>query len=602
MSFNKMLKNIIPDTYALDILFLHADSFYDVGMAMFSIGTLYVATVCQQSGYKVKCIGTQELFHTSKTDLHKAMLLWRPKIVGFYAVIDNIHNVRRYADWIKKWLPDTKTVVGGPMASIDPVELAKHPSFDFIVPGEGEYIMRDLADSLLRNSIPLEQVQSIVYRQGKDIRVHQRAPVIEDLDALPFPNHDLVNMTHGQHISTGRGCPYQCAFCFKEEYNHRFRCRSARNIADEIIARANKVPLTNVYITDDVFAVDHKRTMEFCRIISEYKRQAKKNFIFFCEGRAEVIAKHPEMLDALVEAGMVRLQIGIESGDEQMLRDYGKHLKPEHVLAVVEHAQRIKELTVAGNFIIGGPHESHATLQKSLDFAKLLLRTAPAVFECTSTGLSALPGTLITKNPEKYGIKVLETDFLKGMTLTDSYCETDHLNRDELRTWSQRFEREVNLTMQDIIHHADHATIMRHANWASYWHLFTFYYGRFIASNELMQQYFSLMSSPRFRRLEHIPHMELAEYVPMRTISTRTYSKDGRKVVFPTCWGKRFSLSRPLDIKLYEYASAKMSMGEIAALLKRELKFKKTTFQIIYQVMLPIYKMLEDHYQIVFYK
>ena len=225
MNFNKMLQNVIPNTYAIDILFLHADNFYDVGMALFSIGTLYVATVCQQDGFKVKCIGTQELFNTTKAQLHQAMLLWRPKMVGFYAVIDNLPNVKRYADWFKKWLPETITVVGGPMASIDPQELAKYPSFDYVVPGEGEYVMRDLANSLLRKTIPLEQVQSIVYKQNGEIITHKIAPPIADLDALPFPDHDLVNMVYGQHISTGRGCPYQCAFCFKEEYNRRFRCR-----------------------------------------------------------------------------------------------------------------------------------------------------------------------------------------------------------------------------------------------------------------------------------------------------------------------------------------------------------------------------------------
>ncbi|MBQ7567627.1 B12-binding domain-containing radical SAM protein [bacterium] len=602
MDINEIMQQVIPNRFAVDILFIHADSFYDVGMSMFSIGTLYVATVCQQSGFAVKCLGTQQLFGMDKNALRQNLMLWKPKMVGFYAVIDNLHNVKRYASWIKKWLPAAVTVIGGPMASISPEELVKYPAFDYVVPGEGEYVMRDLANSLIRGTIPLDQVASIVYKDGESVRVHPRAPLIEDLDSLPFPNHDLVNMTHGQHISTGRGCPYRCAFCFKEEYNTRFRCRSAQNIADEIITRMEKQPVTNVYITDDVFAVDYKRALEFSRIITEYRRKTKRDFIFFCEGRAEVIAKHPEMLDALTEAGMARLQIGIESGDLQMLRDYGKNLKPEHVLATVEHAQRLQNLTVGGNFIIGGPHETDATLQKSLDFAKTLLRTAPAVFECTNAGLSALPGTSITNNPDRYGIKVLDTDFLKGMTLSDAYCETEALNRNGIRNWCNTFDSEVYKTMQEIIYQADYSTIARHANWAQKWHMFTFYYSMFIGCNELLQQYFNFLASPRFKRLGDIPRLELSDYVPMRTIPKRLYSKDGRRIIFPACWGKKFSLGKPLEKMLYEYASSKLTIGDIAALLKKELKLDKNIPQIIAHIMLPIYSKLEDKYQIVFYR
>ena len=602
MNFQEMLNEVAPNPEAVDILFLHADNFYDVSMSMFSIGTLYVATVCQQAGFKVKCLGTQELFQLDKQALRQALQRWQPKIVGFYAVIDNIANVQRYAKWIKRWQPQAITVVGGPQASTIPYQLAENPDFDFIVPGEGEFVMRDLANHLLRHQGKLAEIASIVYRQDGEIKAHPRAAVIEDLDALPFPNHDLVNMIHGQHISTGRGCPYRCAFCFKEDYNNRFRCRSAANVAQEIIARQERYPVTNVYITDDVFAVDHRRVMEFCRLITDYKRRTKKEFVFFCEGRAEVIAKHPDMLEALVEAGMARLQIGIESGNAQMLKDYGKNLKPEHVVQTLEIAQRLQRLTVAGNFIIGGPHENDATVRESLDFAKQLLRLAPTIFECTSTALSALPGTRLTKCPEEYGITILDTEFLKGMTLSDAYCETEYLSQNEIRNWRSKFEQEISQTMLDIIRHVDYATIKRHVDWAQHWHLYTFYYLSLIAPSDLLRRYFDFLASPRFKRLEEIPHLELPDYIPMRTIVDRRYSHDGQRLLLPEYWGHRYSLVQKLEIMLYEYAAAKLSLGDIARRLEQELDLKMPIPKIIAQVMLPVYRKLEDRYQVVFYR
>ncbi len=587
---------------AIDILFIHADSFYGVGMSMFSIGTLYVATACEQHGYKVKCLGTPELFSMEMRMLRLCLMNWAPKIVGFYAVIDNIHNVQRYATQIKKWFPHILTIVGGPMASTNPRELAQYPAFDCIVPGEGELVTVQLADALLRDKGSLDDVPSIVFRRGDEIVAHPMAPVIEDLDTLPFPNHDLVGMTHGQHISTGRGCPYQCAFCFKEDYNHRFRCRSAENIAAEIIKRAEKHPVTNVYITDDVFAVAPERVLKFCEIISEWRQKNKRKFVFFCEGRAEVLARHPEMMEALVEAGMVRLQIGIESGNQQMLKDYGKNLKLEHVLTAVRQAYKLRKLTIAGNFIIGGPHENEATVAQSLEFAKTLLHEAPTVFECTTSALSALPGTKISLNPEHYGIKVLDTEFLKGMTLSDAYCETEFLSRARIRELRENFDKEVLKTMNSLLKKASFNDVMRHTVWAQRWHLQTFYYSNFIANNELLQSYFQFQSSPRFRRLEMIPHLELANYVPMRTLPSLCYTPDGQRIRLGSFFGKRPLLKDPMEKLVFEYSSSKLSIGQIAERINAEMHLEQPTFKTIVQILLPIYQKLEDMYQVVFYR
>src|SRR5690606_23161367 len=132
-----------------------------------------------------------------------------------------------------------------------------------------------------------------------------------------------------------------------------------------------------------------------------------RDFIFFCEGRAEVITRHPDMVDMMVEAGMARLQIGIETGNQKMMDEYDKHLQVEQVWQTVEHCNKVGGLTVAGNFILGGPRETEETFQETMEFVTGLLKAAPGVFECVNSFLCPLPGTPLAYNPEAFGLKVL---------------------------------------------------------------------------------------------------------------------------------------------------------------------------------------------------
>ena len=582
-----------------DILFVHADSFYNLNYSLFNVGMLYIATMCKNAGYHVRCMANSDLFHLSREQLSLVIKYMRPKVIGFYTLTDNFRQVKAYAELFKSLVP-CKVVLGGPLANIAPEKLIVPACFDVAVRGEGEYVMLKLADLFIKRQGSIENIESVTYKKLGRIISNPQGPQIQDLDALPFPDHSLVGMNQGFHMSTGRGCPYQCAFCFQKVHGAAFRYRSPQNIVDEIIYHMESTNAKNFFITDDVFAVNPKRVMEFCRLLTEYRKRTKKEFIFFCEGRAEVLSRHPEMMEALSECGMARLQIGIESGCQEMLRAYGKKLAIEDIYKTAELAGKMNCFTLTGNFIIGGPHETEETFERSLKFAKSLIKAAPGVFEMNSSFLTALPDTPIDRDPARFGIKVLDREFCKGMTLNDAYCRTEALDRDDLRALGKRFREETYKAMKKEVVKLKFSDIERHVIWSRKFLMDTLYHMEFMASCPVITSYFDFYSSPRFKRLENIPAEELEYFIPNRTIEDRQYVKRGLRT--PASFGRTIYLGEGLEREIYEYAASKLSIKETAERLVKELGRDETPHDFMQNAMLPIYKKFEDNYQMLFWR
>lgn len=590
-----------PENQEIDMLFVHADSFYHLTYSLFNVGTLYVATVCQQAGYVVRCMTTVDLFYLSEQQLELVIKTMKPKLIGFYALTDNLHSIERYAECFKKWHPQVITVLGGPLANIDPQALLENPSFDIAVRGEGEYIMRSLGDYFVRGQGQLADIQGIVYKQDGRTIVNPEAPVIANLDELPFPDHSLVSMTSGFHISTGRGCPYKCAFCFQKVHGGAFRYRSAKNVAEEIITRLEQYNSRCFFITDDVFAVNPRRVLEVCQRLVEYRQKTGRQFVFFCEGRAEVISRHPEIIDALIAAGLARLQIGVESGCQEALVAYGKKL----TLADIENtvaACRGKALTVTGNIIIGAPHETEESIATTLEFAKKLMHLAPGVFECSTSHLTALAATPLAEHPEDFGITILDREFVKGLTLNDAYCQTEALSAARLRELGEYFEEQIVATMREIAKSLSFEEVLRHISWSRVFKLDSRYNMDHFSKCEVLNAYFTLFQGPRFRRLNEIPPQEFGQWIPMRTVEHRSYSPDSLSIRIPAPFGETDIIDDADELLAYELSASKLSAKQIAERIVLERHGELSSVEVIKRIMYPLYRRLEDRYQIVFYK
>lgn len=329
-------------------------------------------------------------------------------VIGFYAATDNTPLVTHIIQWIKQNY-EVYILVGSPEAVALKEGFLLHTGCDFIIEGEGEIPVYQLLSSLLDDAIPLTHVQSLRYIDSSGTyRENPLAPLIENLDILPFPSRKRCldrNFRRGSSfgVITGRGCPFHCVFCYEGANTKRVRLRSIENVMGEIdLALSENPGLRYLNVYDDTFTLDFNRVREFCREVK------KRNLFWYCEGHVSNIVKHPEIVKEMVDAGMIGLQIGIESGSDRVLKAYNKHITAEMLLEVVRICHASGLVRLVGNFIIGGAFETEETVRQSMLLAERMMEEGTGMFECKTVFLAPYPETPITKNPEDYDLEYRE--------------------------------------------------------------------------------------------------------------------------------------------------------------------------------------------------
>ncbi|MCX4315097.1 MAG: radical SAM protein, partial [Lachnospiraceae bacterium] len=326
---------------------------------------------------------------------------------GFYVAADNVTMIGNLIKRLKE-ITNLILFVGGPQAAALGEEFLKRTSCDFIIVGEGERPVLQLLSYLEDRIGNLEEVKSLRYLNAEGI--FSSTPLDEpimDLDTLPYPRrmdsfHKKFRMTSSIGLLTGRGCPFHCTFCYEGATSKIVRYRSIKNVMGEIDEVLEYNPsLTTVNIFDDTFTLQPERVYEFCR---EMKR---RKLHWTCEAHVSCICKYPEMLKVMIDSGLVAMQIGIESGSQRVLEAYQKHITPEMIVEVVRYCYQEGLCTLEGNYIIGGAFESDKTLLESLNHAKCLLEEGRGMMEVQTVFFAPYFDTPITKNPEKFGMRIL---------------------------------------------------------------------------------------------------------------------------------------------------------------------------------------------------
>ena len=200
------------------------------------------------------------------------LTLFVPDLVGIRCLSigkDAFHLVARTA---KGWNRDCLVVAGGPYATDDPEEALGGDSADCVVIGEGEETLNVLVDRV-RSGQPWKDVPGIAYREDGGVLRSPPRPLIEDLDALPFPDYALVDLERFSNqfltftskiskphanVMTTRGCPYKCAYCHNI-LGKKFRARSPENVLAEIRHVHDTHGITDFQIIDDIFNLDLPR-------------------------------------------------------------------------------------------------------------------------------------------------------------------------------------------------------------------------------------------------------------------------------------------------------------------------------------------------------
>jgi anaerobic magnesium-protoporphyrin IX monomethyl ester cyclase len=292
----------------------------------------------------------------------------------------------------------------------------KNDCIDFIVVGEGEETMLELSRYILgrNNSQDPSYIRGIVYRLGdKTVRTPPR-PLIENLDDIPFPDREavfvldrykqIITVYQNLDVLSSRGCPYRCKFCcaYLVWGTRKFRLRSVDNIIEELIILNRIYGQQSFVFWDDLFSLNKKRVMELCEKMIEQRLAIR----WICLLRLDAIDS--EMLDMMKRAGCTQIQIGIESGNDRILKHIGKNITLSQIYAKVPIIQR-SGLEWLIFLVVGFPSETEDEINDTL---RLISDIQPS-----QVGMSIFapyPGTAFYNDLKEKGL--LGDDIMKSDT------------------------------------------------------------------------------------------------------------------------------------------------------------------------------------------
>jgi anaerobic magnesium-protoporphyrin IX monomethyl ester cyclase len=334
------------------------------------MGLLYIAATLRERGSKsveVKVLDTV-LEDLSDRQIEDYLRREAPDVVGTQVLTFTLFDSLAVTRMAKKVNPQVVTVLGGRHCDIYPAETAALPGVDFVITGEGELPFTKLVEHLLQPD-ELEKIPGLTFRRGERL-ISNPPQMIDDLDDLPFPARDLTAYRNYRFLLakksvfttliTSRGCPYGCAFC--DEGRKKFRAVSAPRVVEEILYCKEQLGIDQFFIFDSTFTVDRRRVLDICELLV----QRRANVAFDVRSRVNLI--DDEVLKALKKAGCIRIQYGVESGNDEVLKAINKNILVQQVREVVRQTHKY-DFEILCDFMIGLPGETEKEVEDTIRLA-----------------------------------------------------------------------------------------------------------------------------------------------------------------------------------------------------------------------------------------
>jgi anaerobic magnesium-protoporphyrin IX monomethyl ester cyclase len=384
------------------------------------LGMLYIATYLRENGIDVSIIdeAAQGYFLKGTVDWVKKE---EPDILGFSTCSSSCRKAALIAERVKKENPNIVTVFGNFYATFNAERiLKKYPFVDVIVRGEGEYTSLELAKCLEKKR-DLKKVLGINFRKNDQIISTPDRPLIKDIDALPFPDREMLdveyhNTTAGIVVApkkfssfvSSRGCVFKCRFCgCRRLARNLWRSRSVENILEELHLLSSQGYKQFLFV-DDNFTLNTKRVIKICHRL----RKERVDVEFFAEGRVDNCPKN--MLQEMVRANCKMMYFGIENGTQKVLDYYDKRTTPKQAEDATKKARKAGIDVIVASFILGAPNETRKEIQNTLKFAQKIQVDIPQF-----NILATFPGTDIWEELKMQGVLDEEKHWETGVLVPE---------------------------------------------------------------------------------------------------------------------------------------------------------------------------------------
>lgn len=286
----------------------------------------------------------------------------RPEVIGFACYIWNIEMTIKIIALIRKVLPETKIICGGPEVSYGGIEFLKnHQAVDYIVLGEGEETFYQLLEQLKSK----QETKNIigVIEQNKEVD-GKRALVVENLNTIPFPYQEQeINELKDKIIyyESSRGCPFSCQYCLSSA-TKGVRFFSIERVLEELKFFIEH-DVRQVKFVDRTFNAKKSHYIPILNFL--LKQNCRTNFHF----EVAVDLLDDEVLEILskMPKGRVQLEIGIQSTNLETLESIQRKNQWGKIVCNVGKILSFHNIHMHLDLIIGLPKEDYHSFAKSFN-------------------------------------------------------------------------------------------------------------------------------------------------------------------------------------------------------------------------------------------
>ena len=312
------------------------------------LATILAAAVIRQHGYDVSLFDTN--LRDDPMEILPLLQTLRPKYLVIYDDGFNylskmcLTNMReaafRMAEASKRF---GCAVIVSSSDAADHYEKYFAHDVDFVVRGEGEETLKELLGILDKNG-DAAHVPGVAFKRDGQVNVTAARPIIRDLDILPIPAWDLIDIQayrsiwmehHGYfslNVATTRGCPFKCNWCAKPIYGNRYTSRSPAHVVEEIAFLLQNYAPDYFWMCDDIFGLKPGWVQEFRNLLAVRKIRIK----YKIQSRVDLLL-HQDTLDALVQSGVDTIWVGAESGSQKILDAMDKGTTVEEIYTATRH-------------------------------------------------------------------------------------------------------------------------------------------------------------------------------------------------------------------------------------------------------------------------
>ena len=287
----------------------------------------------------------------------------KPDLIAFSCYIWNIRQIRELVRELRKVMPKVPIWLGGPEASYDAKGLLeKYPEVTGVLTGEGEESFYELCRFYDGKRESLADVRGLVYREGEQL-VETGFALIKDLSSLQFAYEDFEDFAHKIiYYESSRGCPFSCSYCLSS-IDKSVRFRNLELVKKELqIFIDAKVP--QVKFVDRTFNCKVSHAMEIWNYIHEHDNGVT-NFHF--EVAADLITEEELELFAKMRKGLIQLEIGVQSTNENTICEIRRKMDFEKVAELVTRVKNMGNIHQHLDLIAGLPEENYESFAKSFD-------------------------------------------------------------------------------------------------------------------------------------------------------------------------------------------------------------------------------------------